>query len=185
VLEKTLGALGKWAAATRDDGSDTGLYFDNIEMQKQIGAGHIKAASITTGLLAAGYDILWLDDGWPSCAAFAGAPGVSAPGAGALYDASPLTAVIGACDSYAVEGVQRARQIEHTGFVRDGKQSVHNRWCSRSFLRKVLRFRPSHCAALDWLLAAAIMTTSSKGFSTARTSISCMPCGSRPSRSRK
>ena len=29
VLEKTLCALGKWAAATRDDGSDTGLYFDS------------------------------------------------------------------------------------------------------------------------------------------------------------
>jgi alpha-galactosidase len=32
---------------------------------------------VSTGLLAAGYDILWVDDGWPSCAAFSGAPGVS------------------------------------------------------------------------------------------------------------
>lgn len=32
----------------------TGLYFDNVEMQRQIGAGHIKASSITTAKIAAG-----------------------------------------------------------------------------------------------------------------------------------
>ena len=32
---------------------------------------------VSTGLFAAGYDILWLDDGWPSCAVFSGAPGSS------------------------------------------------------------------------------------------------------------
>eukprot|EP01079_Euglenida_sp_SAG-EU17-18_P007075 gene7075-168_t len=29
------------------------------------------------GLLAAGYDILWLDDGWPTCSEFRGKPGTS------------------------------------------------------------------------------------------------------------
>ena len=32
---------------------------------------------VSTGLLAAGYEILWLDDGWPTCAQFAGLPGSS------------------------------------------------------------------------------------------------------------
>ena len=31
-------------------------------------------ALVSSGLLAAGYDILWLDDGYPSCASFSGAP---------------------------------------------------------------------------------------------------------------
>ena len=32
---------------------------------------------VSTGLRDAGYTILWLDDGWPSCSEFDGAPGVS------------------------------------------------------------------------------------------------------------
>ncbi len=32
---------------------------------------------VSTGLLAAGYEILWLDDGWPSCAKWEGLSGTS------------------------------------------------------------------------------------------------------------
>lgn len=32
---------------------------------------------VATGLAAAGFDILWLDDGWPSCSVYGGLPGVS------------------------------------------------------------------------------------------------------------
>jgi alpha-galactosidase len=32
---------------------------------------------VSTGLLAAGYDILWLDDGWPACSEWVGVQGVS------------------------------------------------------------------------------------------------------------
>ena len=32
---------------------------------------------VSVGLLAAGYDILWLDDGWPLCSKFAGLNGTS------------------------------------------------------------------------------------------------------------
>ena len=32
---------------------------------------------VSSGLAGAGYDIVWLDDGWPSCAQWQGAPGVS------------------------------------------------------------------------------------------------------------
>lgn len=32
---------------------------------------------VSTGLLSAGYDILWLDDGWPSCSVFVGIHGRS------------------------------------------------------------------------------------------------------------
>lgn len=32
---------------------------------------------VSTGLLAAGYDILWLDDGWPNCSVYEGLPRTS------------------------------------------------------------------------------------------------------------
>ena len=37
----------------------------------------LATSMVSTGLLSAQYEILWLDDGWPSCAKFSGAPGVS------------------------------------------------------------------------------------------------------------
>ena len=50
--------------------------------------------------------------------------------------------------------------------VRSVEGDYFSSLCSTSFLRSVLRFRPSHSAALDWLLSALAITTSSSGFST-------------------
>ena len=33
---------------------------------------------VSSGLAAAGFNVVWIDDGWPSCSRWAGAPGVSA-----------------------------------------------------------------------------------------------------------
>ena len=74
-------------------------------------------------------------------------------------------------DELHAQGVQAAGQFDDTGLVGDGEQCVHMSLCSTSFLRKVLRFRPSQSAARDWLLSACFITTSNSGFSTALISI--------------
>ena len=51
--------------------------------------------AISSGLAGAGFNIIWVDDGWSKCAAFRGAPGVSAcaapsPREGGVIAADPL-----------------------------------------------------------------------------------------------
>jgi hypothetical protein len=53
--------------------------------------------------------------------------------------------------------VQGPGKFNNAGFVGDGNQGVHGgcsayfkSLCASNFLRKVLRFRPSHSAARDW-----------------------------------
>src|SRR5207237_1381015 len=93
-------------------------------------------------------------------------------------------------DQLHAERVQRLRELDDAGLVRNGNQCVHcfrylSSLCSTSFLRSVLRLRPSHSAAFDWLWSAFAITTSCSGFSTTFTSISYMPSGSVPRRSLK
>src|SRR4030095_2817003 len=75
-------------------------------------------------------------------------------------------------DQPDAQRVQRLRQFNDASLVRDGNEGVHGlrSLCSTSFLRSVLRFSPSHSAALDWFWSALAITTSSSGFSTTLTS---------------
>ena len=69
-------ALPNGLALTPPRGLTTWLLYDF-----NVSAAALEALAgdmVATGLAAAGFDILWLDDGWPACSAFVGAPGVSA-----------------------------------------------------------------------------------------------------------
>ena len=75
ALARAASALDNGAAPVPPRGVTTWELFNfNVS---DAGLRALADSMVATGLAAAGYDILWLDDGWPSCAAFSGAPGTS------------------------------------------------------------------------------------------------------------
>ncbi len=75
VLLGTVSSLDNGAAPTPPRGVTTWELFNyNVS---DPGLRALADGMVTTGLLAAGYDILWLDDGWPACDEWSGVPGVS------------------------------------------------------------------------------------------------------------
>jgi alpha-galactosidase len=71
----TTAALRNGIAITPPRGVTTWLLYDfNVSATK---LESLADGVIDTGLAASGYDIIWLDDGWPSCSAFSGLPGES------------------------------------------------------------------------------------------------------------
>lgn len=69
-------ALPNGLALTPPRGVTTWQIFDfNVSGAK---LESLADGTVASGLAAAGYTIIWLDDGWPACSVFSGAPGVSA-----------------------------------------------------------------------------------------------------------
>lgn len=69
-------ALPNGAALTPPRGITTWEIFNFAVSAAELEA--LAEGAVSTGLAAAGYSIIWLDDGWPLCAKFSGAPGTSA-----------------------------------------------------------------------------------------------------------
>ena len=70
-----LAALDNGAAPVPPRGVTTWELFDFAVSDAKVRA--LADSMVATGLRDAGFDILWVDDGWPSCTAFSGAPGSS------------------------------------------------------------------------------------------------------------
>lgn len=65
-------SLDNGAALVPPRGLTTWELFDFAVNASAIEA--VAAAMVSSGLVSAGYDILWLDDGWPACDEFSGGP---------------------------------------------------------------------------------------------------------------